>query len=124
LTKLCRLALGVRRKGKAIPLTGRRGLWCCEASRLPHFLDNRLTDGGEVVSLMHRPPFTLQEDSWYSFLLETERIRSTERKKNPINFSGIEHATFRLVVLKFKFKFWFVRLLALRPLLAYCASLG
>jgi hypothetical protein len=24
----------------------------------PHFLDNRLTDGGEVVSLMRRPPFT------------------------------------------------------------------
>jgi hypothetical protein len=31
---------------------------------------NRLTDGGEVVSLTHRQPFTLQEDSWYSFLLE------------------------------------------------------
>jgi hypothetical protein len=35
-------------------------------------LENRLTDGGKVVSLMHRPPFTLQEDSWYSFLLEAE----------------------------------------------------
>jgi hypothetical protein len=41
-----------------------------ETSRLPHFLDNRLTDGGEVVSLMRRPAFTPQEDSWYSFLLE------------------------------------------------------
>jgi hypothetical protein len=28
-----------------------------ETSRLPHFLDNRLTDGGEVISLMCRPPF-------------------------------------------------------------------
>jgi hypothetical protein len=28
------------------------------------------------------------------------------------------------IVLTFFFKFWFVRLLALRPLLAYCASLG
>jgi hypothetical protein len=27
-------------------------------SRLPHFLDNRLTDVGEVVSLTPRPPFT------------------------------------------------------------------
>jgi hypothetical protein len=27
-------------------------------SRLPHFLHNRLTDGGEVVSLARRPPFT------------------------------------------------------------------
>jgi hypothetical protein len=35
-------------------------------------LDNRLTDGGKVVSLMRRPPFTPQEDSWYSFLLEAE----------------------------------------------------
>jgi hypothetical protein len=26
-------------------------------SRLPHFLDNRLTDGGEVVSLTRRSPF-------------------------------------------------------------------
>jgi hypothetical protein len=41
----------------------------CETSRLPHFLDNRLTDGGEVVSLTRRPPFTPQEYSWYSFLL-------------------------------------------------------
>jgi hypothetical protein len=38
----------------------------------PHFLDDRLTDGGEVVSLTRRPSFTPQEDSWYSFLLEAE----------------------------------------------------
>jgi hypothetical protein len=25
-----------------------------------------------AVSLMHRPPFTPQEDSWYPFLLEAE----------------------------------------------------
>jgi hypothetical protein len=25
---------------------------------LPHLLDNRLTDGGKVVSLTRRPPFT------------------------------------------------------------------
>jgi hypothetical protein len=30
----------------------------CEMSRLPHFLDNRLTDGSEDVSLTCRPPFT------------------------------------------------------------------
>jgi hypothetical protein len=40
--------------------------------RLPHFLDNRLTDGGKVVSPTRRPLFTPQEDSWYSFLLEDE----------------------------------------------------
>jgi hypothetical protein len=42
-------------------------------SRFPHFLDNRLTDGGEVVSLTRRQAaFYPQEDSWHSFLLEAE----------------------------------------------------
>jgi hypothetical protein len=44
-------------KCKAIPVTGRGGPQGCETSRLPHFLDNRFTDGGEVVSLTRRPPF-------------------------------------------------------------------
>jgi hypothetical protein len=40
-----------------------------------HFLENRLTDGGEVVSLIHQPAALYhQEDSWYSFLLEAESI--------------------------------------------------
>jgi hypothetical protein len=45
-------------KGKAIHLTGREGPWGCETSRLPHFLENRLTDGGKFVILQRRPPFT------------------------------------------------------------------
>jgi hypothetical protein len=44
-------------------------------SKLPLFLDSRLTDGGEVVSLTRRPAFTPQEDSWYWFLLETDVSR-------------------------------------------------
>jgi hypothetical protein len=36
--------------------------------KFPHFLDNRLIDGGKVVSLTRRPPFTPsplpKEDSW------------------------------------------------------------
>jgi hypothetical protein len=41
--------------------------------RLPHFLDNQLTDGGEVVSLMSQlAMFYPQEDSRHSFLLEAE----------------------------------------------------
>jgi hypothetical protein len=32
-----------------------------EISKLPHFLDNQLTDGGEVVSLMYQLPFTLRK---------------------------------------------------------------
>jgi hypothetical protein len=49
--------------GKAVPVTGRGGPQGCETSRLPHFLDNRLTDDGNVVSLTCRPPFTPQEDA-------------------------------------------------------------
>jgi hypothetical protein len=60
------------KKGKAIPVTGRGGPWGCERSRLPHYVGNRPRDGGKVVSLARRPPFTPQEDSWYSFLLEAE----------------------------------------------------
>jgi hypothetical protein len=36
------------------------------------FLGSWLTDGGKVASLTRRPPFTPQEDSWYSFLLEAK----------------------------------------------------
>jgi hypothetical protein len=47
---VCTCAL--KKKGKAIPVTGRGGPQGCEMSSLPHFLESRLTDGGEVVSLM------------------------------------------------------------------------
>jgi hypothetical protein len=57
------------KKGIAIPVTGRGGPWGCEMLRLPHFVNNRLTDGGKVVSLTRRTPFNPLEDSWYSFLL-------------------------------------------------------
>jgi hypothetical protein len=64
-------------KKKAIPVTGRGGPESCETSKLPNFLHDRLTDGGEVVSLMRQPPFTPQEDSWYSLLLEAESTPGT-----------------------------------------------
>jgi hypothetical protein len=57
--------------GEAISVTGCGGPYNNEVTRLPHFLDNQLTDGGEVVSLTHQLPFP-QEDSWYSFLLQAE----------------------------------------------------
>jgi hypothetical protein len=44
-------------KGKAIPVGDREGPLGYETSRLPHFLGNRLTDGGEAVSLTRRPSF-------------------------------------------------------------------
>jgi hypothetical protein len=46
------------KKGKTIPVTSRGGPYGCETSRFPYFLDNRLTDGGKVVSPKRRPPFT------------------------------------------------------------------
>jgi hypothetical protein len=47
-----------------MPVTGHGGPQDCETSRLPRFLDNRLTDDSEVVGLMRRPLFTLQEECW------------------------------------------------------------
>jgi hypothetical protein len=59
-------------KSKAIPVTGHGGPKVCDMSRFPHFLDNQIMDGCEGVSFTRRSPFTPQEDSWYSFLLEAE----------------------------------------------------
>jgi hypothetical protein len=43
-------------KGKAIPATGRGGPFGCEKLRLPYFLNKRLTDGADAVSLMCKMP--------------------------------------------------------------------
>jgi hypothetical protein len=56
-------------------LTGRGDQYGRETSRLPHFADNLLTDGGEVVSLTSRSHFTPQEDSWYLFMLDNYLAR-------------------------------------------------
>jgi hypothetical protein len=67
------------------------GLWDVEA---PTFsLDNRFTDGGKVVSLTCRPPFTPQEDSWYSFLLGVHpkaivRLEGLHKLKKKIHLIG------------------------------------
>jgi hypothetical protein len=37
-------------KSKAIPVIGRGGLYGCKMSRITHCVDNRLIDGGKVVS--------------------------------------------------------------------------
>jgi hypothetical protein len=53
--------------GKAIPVTGCGGLYGCEMLRIPHCVDNRLTDGGKVVSPTHRPHFTPQKHIFLMF---------------------------------------------------------
>jgi hypothetical protein len=53
-----------------MPVTGRGCPWVCEMTKFPYFLDNLLTDGGNVVSPTRRPRFIDEEDFWYSFLLE------------------------------------------------------
>jgi hypothetical protein len=59
-----------------------------ETSRLPHLLDNWLTDGGDVISLMRRPPFIPRKilgTHFYQMLSRShghsavERIRLTEK---------------------------------------------
>jgi hypothetical protein len=50
--------LGKGKKGKSIPVTDHGGPLGCEGLRFPQFIDNRLTDGAEVVSFMLLPPFT------------------------------------------------------------------
>jgi hypothetical protein len=48
----------------------------------PHFIDNRLTDGGEIISLTCRPAVLYpQEDSSYSFLLEADPGCNVEKIK-------------------------------------------
>jgi hypothetical protein len=58
LTKLLHCTVEVKKIDEAVPLTGHAGPKGCETSRLPYFLHNRLTEGGEVVSFARRPPFT------------------------------------------------------------------
>jgi hypothetical protein len=60
-----------KKKGKAIPVTGRGGTYGCETSRFPHFLDNRLADESEV-SLTRRPLFTPRKSPDTHFCYEAE----------------------------------------------------
>jgi hypothetical protein len=64
----------VQKKSKFILARDHGGPKGCETSRLPHYLESRHTDGGEVVSLKRRPLLYSQDDSWYSFLSEAESI--------------------------------------------------
>jgi hypothetical protein len=64
-----------KKKSKAIPVTGHGDLQGCEMLRISHYLDNRLTDGGKVVSPTHGPHFTPQKYSYFY-------VSGTQRKEN------------------------------------------
>jgi hypothetical protein len=49
------------KKSEAILVRVRGGLKGCEMLRIPHYLDNRLTDGCKFFSPMHRPSSTPQK---------------------------------------------------------------
>jgi hypothetical protein len=61
-----KIPLGARGEGKAIPVTGRGGLEGCDMLWIPHCLDNRLIDGGKVVSPTHQPHFTSQKHYFFN----------------------------------------------------------
>jgi hypothetical protein len=70
----------------------------------PHFLNNQLTDGGEVVSLTRRPSFT--PPGRFLVLISardlvesraTVRLEGLGQFKNAMASSGFEPATCRLV---------------------------
>jgi hypothetical protein len=93
----------VKKKGKAIPVTGRGGPWSCETSRLRYFLDNRLTDSGEFVSLMRRPPLPSRI---FQLLISVTgsvdssaiiRLEGLDQSNNSVTSSGIKTAIFRLI---------------------------
>jgi hypothetical protein len=71
-------------KSKNVSLTSRGDLWGCETSRIPHCLHNWFTDGGEVVSLTHRPHFTPQKH--YFFLHVLMSVRGWVNKKKRCSY--------------------------------------
>jgi hypothetical protein len=84
---------------KVIPVTDRRGPYGCKMSRLPHHLHNRLTNGGEALSFMRRPPFTLRKIADTHFCQRgwadprgILRLEELGQLKNPMNSSGTEPA--------------------------------
>jgi hypothetical protein len=93
------------KKGKAILVAGRDGSQGCETLRLPHFLDNRLTGGSEVVSLMC-PPASLYPQGRFLVIVSVRdwvdpraivQLEGLGKLKNPVTSSGFKPVTFRLV---------------------------
>jgi hypothetical protein len=64
---------GSLKKAQFNLVTGRGGLYGSEMPRIPHYLDNQLTNDSEVVSLTRRPRSTLQKHSFLLLVLISVR---------------------------------------------------
>ena len=53
------------------PITGPKFPEGCTRLRFPDYV-TMAQNGGQVISLTHRPLFTPRKYTWYSFLLEAE----------------------------------------------------
>jgi hypothetical protein len=82
-------------KSKVMSLTGRVGIEDCEMLRIPHYLDNQLSDCGKFVSFTHRPRSTLQKKDFSAVdthfcqrLSKTQGLVRPEGLRKFIHFSG------------------------------------
>jgi hypothetical protein len=79
-------------KYRVFPVTGRGEPLGCEALRLPHFLDSRLTYKGEDFSFTHLPPPPLHPGRFLVLLYvrgwvdskATVRLKGLDRLKNQL----------------------------------------
>jgi hypothetical protein len=81
----------VKGKCKVIPVRGREGPYGCETSRPPNFLENRFTDGGKIVSLMRRPPFTTQ--GRFLVLISVRRLKRPQGHNAAAMIRSIEKSS-------------------------------
>jgi hypothetical protein len=75
-----------KRKSKAILVAGCGGPQGSETSRLPHFLDNRLTDAGKFVNPKRRPSFTPRKIPGTRFLRGWVDPRAIVRLEDYVNW--------------------------------------
>jgi hypothetical protein len=92
-------------KDGIVLITVRVDPWDCEMLRIPHFLDDQLTDGGEVLSLTPRPAARpLSQEDLEVLISVRGRVNprvvvwlEIDQLRNAVTSSGIKPDTFRFV---------------------------